>query len=116
MKRIFKFRVWDSIEKRIIEWIQVNNTPLLIDAFSNKNAVAMQFTGLLDKNNKEIYEGDICRYPLKYPSIVGEMYITGEISFDCGSFTWFDRPIDHYYRVSNITSLEIIGNIYEGHK
>ena len=62
MSREIKFRVWDLDNK---EWY--HSTQLVIRPYSGSitdgattpNTELMQFTGLNDKNGKEIYEGDI---------------------------------------------------------
>ena len=64
-----KFRVWDKLEKRFIypdKGYQGHYTLSLDGKFQNlqngsggKECEVQQFLGILDKNMKEIYEGDV---------------------------------------------------------
>ena len=67
-----------------------------------------QYTGHKDKNNKEIYEGDIVRYSDRYTAVV----IWKDTGFGLEFIEQVENPRTWYY-LPNGNVLEILGNIYE---
>lgn len=84
-----KFRAWDIDEKKMyvvgaIEWLGETIENILRDrgigwsASSINNYILMQFTGLRDKNGREIYEGDVVQFRMSYKT---ETWI-GEVKYE----------------------------------
>lgn len=116
MTRDIKFRAWDKNEK-----VMYQKFPALDDYGSiqgiietQTHLVPLQFTGLLDKNGKEIYEADRVKCVNKYdeeftlevrwiPHLAGFYYVDDT----CKKGEW----ISQLGMFDN--GEEVIGNVYE---
>jgi len=132
--REIKFRVWDGVDS--VMWLPDNrrfgyitktmgNKSLSqpLGYFLDRGHPLMQYTGLYDKNGKEIYEFDI----VEYDDVTSDAHIfqTGEKTK--GIITWIEgrcqlMPQDiqenhkggHYISNWDFTQdMEVIGNIWE---
>jgi uncharacterized phage protein (TIGR01671 family) len=79
--------------------------------------ILLQFTGLKDKNGKEIYEGDIIEYDRKLFEVKWGEHTTNGTEYS-GYLGWYRNPISNYsFDVENLgvdgSEYEVIGNIYE---
>lgn len=57
--REIKFRAWNSVTRKMMRWDDIKRFGNLTKLISLNHVIVCQFTGLHDKNGKEIYEGDI---------------------------------------------------------
>lgn len=107
--REIKFRVWNKIDKEMVYCssmeVEDNNRGLICYGNVYGADKIMEYTGLKDKNGKEIYEGDIV-----FLDCEGEVYwekdtTSFSVKFKDGEY-WELGMLD-------LNRLEVIGNIYE---
>ena len=141
--REIKFKIWDKKNKKW--YIQYPNCNNLFNIYKNgtlgrksedDDYIFVQYTGRKDRDNKEIYKGDIVKnhwydcngkfigglWVVKYGmhSIEGQDYYSNS-----GEGFYFDAQSgidDDTYNIANLPSdddrggIEIVGNIYEDPK
>lgn len=128
--REIKFRVWDSNEKVMrysdpdnfdensIHWAGKHNFWYRITRNEPGISEVMQCTNLIDKNGKEIYEGDMVKFILDYDSEEPDLEFWEVIydTFDTedGDVIGFCLKNESYYRKIGFEGTFIVaGNIYE---
>lgn len=117
--RVIKFRFWDKVEKR---WMVDGRAETNIYDFAFKHGMnwdfldkkaamerveVVQFTGLLDKNGIEIFEGDILRVHSHDNEHDGQL-----MAVEWGHLGWTVKS-KNWYSLTDHDKFTIVGNIYE---
>ena len=129
MKREIKFRVWNNKAKQMLSSNDIaimqtlNGKIYKLDVMgSNKESLSyfqnndvsndydlMQFTGLRDRDGKEIYEGDIIDHFALFGYLIFE---NGMFSISSSANTQFcncKQPLAYH----NVKNMKVIGNIHQ---
>lgn len=121
MKNI-KFRVWNKLQQRFCldtedgyfgQEEDFPNGVFIIGSWNNDDVI-QQYIGLKDKNGKEIYEGDIIHYLEKMDEHEKAQENTATVYYDEEFGAWGMGQNYFLDRTVVKTSIEVIGNIFEG--
>lgn len=122
--REIKFRAWDKIRKRMgyVTMIDWTTGSMLIRHVDDEESrpkyrdhlefIMLQYTGIVDKNGKEIYEGDVLTLGDRNYSLHYGLHATWVMSIvPLGNWELGRGPFIFLWQ--NYSESEVIGNIYE---
>lgn len=122
MKREIKFRAWDKENKKMAQVSRINFGPggirYLVD-----DSVLLEYTGLHDKNGREIYEGDIVSFGSVWNNganeDIDEEFHIGVVEYDPHYAVYnvnCEESGEHRFMFTDVVNYDgfgVIGNIFE---
>lgn len=124
-----KFRAWEESDKKMYECV-IGNADKEDDKYTcpliwieekkcwvhSDTCIIMQCTGVRDKNNVEIYEGDIIKYTSNIINCFYQIdHILREVKFKHGTYGIKGIEDGSFISFANIlkNECEVVGNVHE---
>tara|TARA_R110000787_G_scaffold39265_7_gene98625 strand:- start:2058 stop:2426 length:369 start_codon:yes stop_codon:yes gene_type:complete len=113
----FRFKVWDKTESKMYNWgdqhvyIPISSFGSILISHAGENSYIrsdyeiLQFTGIKDINDQEIYEGDLLKGEV-FQNIV-------EVVWDDLNACWCGRKASSLVPANFFCGKSVIGNIFE---
>ena len=126
--REIKFRAWDSYHKEFVFDVQATydnqcrgkgsiHHESFQEVLEDEDCIVEQFTGLKDKNGKEIYDGDIIQEEIDFNCEITDGRFKYRVYWDEEVLCWALDPIGkesiHDELWETNLSRRVIGNIHE---
>lgn len=120
--RDIRFRAWDG--KEYLEYFVMSDGMVFRDGrafedyISSSGIILEQFTGLKDKNQKPIYENDVCqvwaRIVVDLDKCESFLLDPMPVEYHGSRYVLIDKKNEQTFELTEyINTLEIIGNIHE---
>lgn len=123
--REIKFRAWDKQDNEMIDSVESTYywESMPTEDYEDRHWALMQYVGLKDKNQVEIYEGDVIKYHFfrKWSDelndyIESDLYFTGIVTYSGCSYFLQGNDYEPHLINTCIDSLEVLGNVYQNPK
>ena len=127
MQDRFRYRVFDNDDRKMHDVIFLNYENNSVEWYNDNNkkraafigeVPTLQCTGLMDKNGREIYDGDILKFKLLEDFAAfgtNEKYveIIAPVIYEYGGFFIEQSENSIFLGQLPMSEIEVVGNIYE---